>query len=449
MSELPCGWASATLTELIDPEGIFTDGDWVETKDQDPSGGVRLTQLADVGDGVFRDRSSRFLRADQAANLNCTFLEAGDVLIARMPDPLGRACVLPPLQQPAVTAVDVCVVRPGAMSVDSRWLMWAINSPRFRARVAALQTGTTRKRISRKNLASIPLPVPPLAEQRRIVAAIEEQFSRLDACGQSLVRAVNLLAALRESAIESALSEEWPAISVGEVGDGSRNALAIGPFGSNLKVSDYTDSGVPLIFVRNIRSRRFDPLGARFVSDAKAHELAAHSVRPGDVLITKMGEPPGDTAVYPLDASPAILTADCIKISPSPDFDSTFLAFAIAAKSARVQVIAITKGVAQKKVSLTRFKTVLVPAPPLDEQRRIVAELEQQLSLIDSLRTAVASAQKRGAALRRAILERAFRGELVPQDPDDEPASVLLERIRAERAAAPRPSRRRATMEAS
>jgi type I restriction enzyme S subunit len=89
-----------------------------------------------------------------------------------------------------------------------------------------------------------------------------------------------------------------------------------------------------------------------------------------------------------------------------------------------------------------------LPRPPLDEQRRIVAEIEQQLSLIDNLRAAVESAQKRSASLRRAILERAFRGELVPQDPDDEPASVLLERIRAERAAAPRSPRRRATMDA-
>jgi type I restriction enzyme S subunit len=102
---------------------------------------VRLTQLADVGDGVFRDRSSRYLREDQAAALNCTFLERGDVLVARMPDPLGRACLFPKLSQPAVTAVDVCIVRPGSGSVDPRWLMWTINSPSFRARIAEYQTG--------------------------------------------------------------------------------------------------------------------------------------------------------------------------------------------------------------------------------------------------------------------------------------------------------------------
>ncbi len=89
-----------------------------------------------------------------------------------------------------------------------------------------------------------------------------------------------------------------------------------------------------------------------------------------------------------------------------------------------------------RNISQQKVNGLVLRVPSLDEQRRIVAEVEQQLSLIDALRAAVESAQRRSAALRRAILERAFRGELVPQDPADEPTSVLLERIRAERAAA-------------
>lgn len=80
------------LADLLS-DGLFVDGDWVESKDQDPDGDVRLIQLADVGDGVFRDRSSRFLTSEKAKELRCTFLEPGDVLVARMPEPLGRACI--------------------------------------------------------------------------------------------------------------------------------------------------------------------------------------------------------------------------------------------------------------------------------------------------------------------------------------------------------------------
>src|SRR5262245_1545892 len=145
-----------TLTEIVGPSGLLTDGDWVESKDQDPSGSIRLTQLADVGDGEFRDRSDRWINEEQAARLNVTLLQPGDVLIARMPDPLGRACVCPPLPSPAITVVDVCIVR--APAHNPKWLMYTMNAPQTRARVAGLQAGSTRKRISKANLATIPIP---------------------------------------------------------------------------------------------------------------------------------------------------------------------------------------------------------------------------------------------------------------------------------------------------
>ena len=92
MTGLPQGWATITIGEASGVGGLSTDGDWIESKDQDPTGSVRLIQLQDIGDGTFVNKSSRFLTEEKAEELNCTFLSPGDVLIARMPDPLGRAC---------------------------------------------------------------------------------------------------------------------------------------------------------------------------------------------------------------------------------------------------------------------------------------------------------------------------------------------------------------------
>lgn len=210
---LPAGWAMATIGDLVSKSGVFCDGDWVESEDQDPSGDVRLIQLADVGDGQYRDRSNRFLTSQKAKELNCTFLEPGDVLIARMPDPLGRACIFPGDSKRVVTVVDVCIVRTGVREIDHRWLQWFINSHRFRVQIAALQSGSTRKRISRGNLSTLHLPVPPSGEQRRIVAKIEELFSDLDAGVAALERVrANLKryrAAVLKAAVEGRLTEEW------------------------------------------------------------------------------------------------------------------------------------------------------------------------------------------------------------------------------------------------
>lgn len=203
MIELPSSWHRFFLADLA-IGGLFCDGDWVESKDQDPEGVVRLTQLADVGVGLFRHRSDRWMRQDQAESLNCTYLSAGDVLIARMPDPLGRACLVPEGLGQAVTAVDVAVLRVARGDVVPRFVMWALNSPDLHRQMLALQSGTTRKRISRKNLGGVRVPLPHVEEQRRIVKILEDHLSRLDAATALLEAARRRLVAMEASALSVA-----------------------------------------------------------------------------------------------------------------------------------------------------------------------------------------------------------------------------------------------------
>ena len=209
--ELPIGWALGTIPDLIG-DGIFTDGDWIESKDQDPHGNIRLVQLADVGDGYFIDKSSRYLNAETADRLNCTFLQKDDVLVARMPEPLGRACLFPATEQKAVTVVDVCVIRGKPENFNPKWLMHFINSSEFRGDIAALQSGSTRKRISRGNLSTIELPIPPRKEQDRIAEKIEVLLSDLDQGVAELKTAQEKLTQYRQtllkSAVEGSLTKE-------------------------------------------------------------------------------------------------------------------------------------------------------------------------------------------------------------------------------------------------
>lgn len=162
------------LHEIISEKGVFTDGDWVESKDQDQNGDVRLIQLADVGVGEFINKSNRFMTSEKARELRCTFLEPGDILVARMPDPIGRACIFPGLSMPCVTVVDVCIIRPASKYVDPKWLMYILNSKKFNNKILQYVTGTTRQRISRGNLAKLEVHLPPLAEQIRIAAILDK-----------------------------------------------------------------------------------------------------------------------------------------------------------------------------------------------------------------------------------------------------------------------------------
>jgi type I restriction enzyme, S subunit len=439
MNALPHGWSLARIGDLIAADGIFVDGDWVETKDQDPSGSVRLTQLADVGEGRFRGRSARFLTQEAAARLRCTFLAPGDVLVARMPDPLGRACLFPGDSRLSVTAVDVCIIRPGAESIEPAWLMWWINTPQLRSRITALQAGTTRKRISRKNLASIEFPVPPMNEQRRIVSVIEEQFSRLDAAEASLGEALPRLAALQRVAIVDALGDHWPEVSIGDVA-----AVDSGPA---FKSAFF---GGPNEGIRLLRGENIEPGGLRWRETrtwplSKVDGYQHLHVSQTDVILA-MDRPVISTGlkVARVRSSdlPALLVQRVARIRPSDRLSTDYLYATLRHPGFVPHLVGDQTGTQIPHITLAGIRSFQIRLPPLDEQHRIVERIDTQLSAIDALRSTVERAQRRAAVTRRAVLERAFRGDLVQQEQFDEPASALLERIRAGRTGEA-PSRRR------
>ena len=234
------------------------------------------------------------------------------------------------------------------------------------------------------------------------------------------------------------LPEGWASATTANLAAPYPNAFTIGPFGSNLKVSDYTTSGVPLVFVRDIRAERFGGDGTKFVSTTKAAELASHAVRGGDVLVTKMGEPPGDTAVYPLDRPPGVITADCIKLTPySGVTSSAFLRLCIRSPLVRDQIAQQTMGVAQQKLSLARFREVTIPLPPLPEQRRIVEKVEALLEQVNRAKERLERVPRILKRFRQAVLAAACSGELTEEwrvrHRDRESAAALLDDLFVQR----------------
>jgi type I restriction enzyme S subunit len=195
-------WVETTLGEIC-TEGLFADGDWVESKDQDPEGEYRLLQLADIGDGTFLNKSDRWMNREQFNRLGCTKLEVNDVLIARMPDPIGRACLFPEGLPVCATVVDVAIVRTGNETLQ-KFLALLINSSDFRTEAFSLLTGTTRQRISRGNLAKISFAIPSQEKQLEIVNLI----SLFDREIAQSVRVIEEAKQLRSGLLSDLLSGE-------------------------------------------------------------------------------------------------------------------------------------------------------------------------------------------------------------------------------------------------
>jgi type I restriction enzyme S subunit len=152
--------------------GKFVDGDWIESKDQSEEG-IRLLQLADIGIGEFINKSRRFISQDTFKRLRCFEVLPGDVLIARMPDPIGRACIVEDIGSKMITAVDCCIARVDSNHSSAKYLLYLLNSFKFLHKANLFASGTTRQRIARKSLEEIVVPFPNLNTQLEIVEKLD------------------------------------------------------------------------------------------------------------------------------------------------------------------------------------------------------------------------------------------------------------------------------------
>ena len=419
MSELPPGWAETTLGEMV---RWGSGGTPRRNVARYYGGSIPWAIIGDLNDGLVTTTAGT-ITDEGLAESSARLVPPGTVLIA-MYGSIGKLGIAG-IEMATNQAIGFADPRQG---LDSRFLFWYLRAER--RNLAHAGKGATQKNISQTVLRSWPLPLPPLNEQRRIVAAIEEHLSRLDAAHASLNHAGLHCATLERVAIGDALTGDWETVAL-------RVVTASQVYGTSAKANGDA-RGVPVLRMGNIQRGRLD-LGDLKYLPADHPDVAKLSLEPGDVLFnrTNSSELVGKSAVFTVGER-MTFASYLIRVRLNERCDPRWAALVINGPPGRNYIASVrTQQVGQANVNGSKLAAMPIPLPPLEEQRRIVAEVETRLGAIDALRAAIERAQRRGAALRRSVLERAFLGELVPQDPSDEPAGVLLGRIRAERSAAP------------
>jgi type I restriction enzyme S subunit len=383
--------------------------------------------------------------------------------------------------------------------IDERYVAFFLKSPPYWAAISEKSIGIAIPNVNATKLRQIWLPVPPLPEQHRIVAKIEELFTQLDAGVAALEKAKAQLRRYRQAvlkaAVEGELTREWREAHRGELEPASvllerileerrvrweaeqfakmqtkgklptdnkwkqKYKKPVPPDASKLlelpegwvwatveqigkmrqygtsEKADRDPSGIPVLRMGNIQDGKLDFSDLKYLP-ARWPKTDDFVLQEGDVLFnrTNSAELVGKTAVYKAFHPRAVFASYLIRVRTNDAYLPDLLSFCINSFHGRRYIASVvSQQVGQANVSGTKLSKMPIPFPPLSEQHRIVAEVEQRLSVADEMAKAVEQSLKRAERLRQSILKRAFEGKLVPQDPSDEAASVLLGRIKVEK----------------
>lgn len=365
--------------DLISKNGLFSDGNWIESKDQNPDGSVRLIQLADIGVGKFIDKSNRFMTEERANDLNCTYLVEGDILVARMPDPIGRACIFPQVQQKCVTVVDICIIRPDSDQIDTRWLMHLINSKHFNNQVLQYVTGTTRQRISRGNLAKLDVEVPPLDEQKRIA----EILDKADTIRRKRQQAIQLADDFLRSVFLDMFGDPvtnpkgWQVELLGEHIRHANNGLS-----RRRKVEENIGDIVLRLQDVHYEGIRFGKELNRV--DLEDKEKSRYRLDIGDLLFIRVNGNPeyvGRSAVFEGFNEAVFHNDHLIRIKVKDSFNSRFLSYMLNLPGGKKIISSKTKTSAgQHTISQGGIESLEFIIPPIDLQNKFV-EIQSKVKM--------------------------------------------------------------------
>ena len=386
---------SVSLKEVCD---VFGDGDWIESKDQSDVG-IRLIQTGNVGIGVFKDRieKARWISEDTFKRLRCTEIREGDVLISRLPDPVGRSCLIPPLEHKAITAVDCSILRFDPDKINSKFFIYYSQSSQYINAIEPLISGSTRQRISREKLGTIQIPLPSLKEQQVVVEKLDSAFDELHLLEDNLKITGAGINQLFESLLDLAFtpyqadieqnhsqlndSTSWHEVSLKEL-------CQVDWGNTKLTKSSYVTNGAFSAVSASGADGRID----HYEHEANVPVLSAIGAQCGKMF-------------FPNEKFTAI--KNTITLTPKKGIvDGKFLYYLF------THVELPQRGAGQPFISKGDIEAFRVYVPiNLEEQQKIVKKLDDLLVKIQLLRSQYKKEIDQASALRQSLLNSAFTFE--------------------------------------
>lgn len=290
---------------------------------------------------------------------------------------------------------------------DPRFYMYYLWMLAKSGMLAAYYTGTGIKHLTGESLKKLPVPVPPLAEQKRIVARIEELFSKLDSGVETLQKTKQQLAVYRQSVLKAAFEGCVNSNEIEDLVDDVR----IGPFGTMLHKEDYIDNGIPVINPQHIKQNLICPSSKITVSTEKAAELSSYCLKTNDVIMGRRGEM-GRVAAVGENEAGWICGTGSIMLRLKKEFDAKFYAKILSSPRVVHYLEENATGTTMKNLNEEIVKHIPVPKITRQQQVKIDSMLKAAFSVCDSIEKTVDDALQQAEPMRHSILKKAFEGGL-------------------------------------
>lgn len=431
MSELPQGWANAKLGDVClvfesrdpgwnpDAEFTYVDIGAIDNKTQTIAAPKRM---------LGADAPSRARRV----------IKADDVLFSTVRTYLKNIAMVPQELDGAFTSTGIAVLRAGD-GIEPRYLFNWVTSDEFITEISKSQDGTLYPAVTDKDLFEAGIRLAPVPEQRRIVAKVDGLTARTARARKELDRIPTLIARYKQRLLALAFSGELTAGWRRERGGEFGKEVALGDVATGFNYGTAAKSApsgkVPVLRMGNIQDGKLDWSNLVYTSDQS--EIEKYRLEAGDVLFNRTNSPElvGKTALFKGERE-AIYAGYLIRIRCRDVLLPAFLSYCLNAPDGRAYCWEVkTDGVSQSNINAKKIAAFRFVLPSIEEQAEIVRRIESAFDWLDRMAADHAAAARLLPKLDAAILAKAFRGELVPQDPNDEPAAKLLERVKAEREA--------------
>jgi type I restriction enzyme, S subunit len=369
-----------------------------------------LTSKAIGKDGTLKDDLIDFISPEKHMSLDKAHIELNDVLFTNRGASVGAIGFVDNRIAGGNIGPQLTLLRVNPNLVTSKYLFHSMKSNVVQKQIKSQDSGSAMNFYSIAATEKFQFPLPPtLAEQEAIAEALSDADALIEAVEQLLAKKRQV----KQGAMQRLLrpKEGWEPTNLGSIADPNKRwSFTGGPFGSNLKSSDYTDDGVRIIQLQNIGDGEFKDNYEVFTSLQKADELLSCNIYPGEIILSKMGDPVARACIIPPLHERYVMCSDGIRLSVDQKrFNTYFVYTVINAQDFRTKAENAGTGSTRKRIGLTELRNLELLCPPLPEQTAIAEILSDMDAEISALEEKLVKARQVKAGMMSELLTGKIR----------------------------------------